>query len=111
MRILTVILAAIVVAVGTWFGGWLAVPLCAAVYAAAQRTARAPGDVAVAASLAWAALLVRLAPNPAFGRLISQLGQIFPAPGVGVALLAIVLAATLAFTAARVSIGVLGVRE
>ncbi len=111
MRILTVMLSAIVVAAGTWFGGWLAVPLCAAVYAAAQRTSRAPGDIAVAASLAWAILLVRLAPNPAFGRLVSQLGQIFPAPGLAVALVAILLAGVLAFTAARVSIGVLGVRD
>ena len=111
MRIFTVILAMIIVAIGTWFGGWLAVPVCAAVYAASRRSVHAPADMAVAASLAWAALLVRLSPNPAFGRLISQLGQIFPAPGAAVALLAIVLAAVLAFTAARVSIGVAGVRD
>ena len=111
MRVLTVILAALVVAIGTWFGGWIAVPLCAAVYALSRRTAHAPGDIAVAASLAWAVLLVRLAPNPAFRRLMSQLGQIFPAPGVVIALLAIVLAAVLAFTAARVAIGFVGVRD
>ena len=111
MRAFTVIVAAIVVATGTWFGGWLAVPLCAAVYAATRRSTRAPLDMAIAASLAWAALLVRLSPNPAFGKLLSQLGQIFPAPGVAVAALASVLAAILAFAAARLSIGVGGVRD
>ena len=111
MRALSVVLVAIVVAVGTWFGGWLAVPLCAAVYAAARRSNGAPREVALASAIAWIALLVRLAPNPAFGKLLTQLGQIFPAPGFAVAMLAVALASVLAFTAARLTVGVTGVHE
>ena len=111
MRALNVLPVAIVIAVGTWFGGWLAVPLCATVYAATRRTSRAPTEVAVAAAIAWIALLVRLVPNPAFARLMSQLGQIFPAPGFAVAILAVALASILAFTAARLTVGVTGVHE
>ena len=111
MRALGVFLVAAVIAVGTWFGGWLAVPLCAIVYAIARRERSAPLDAAAGAALAWLALLLRLAPNHAFGTLLLQLGQIFPAPGLIIVAVTVLLAALLAGTSARVALGVVGIRE
>jgi hypothetical protein len=48
---------------------------------------------------------------PSFGTLLDQLGQIFPVPGFVVALLTLLLAAVLAATAARVTHGIVGIRE
>jgi hypothetical protein len=110
MRILGVVLLAIAFSLGTWFGGWIAVPAIAVVYAFWRRDIRAPREAGVAALVSWLALLVRLKPNPAFNTLLAQLGQLFPVPGIGVAALTLLFAVILAASAARLTIGLVGVR-
>lgn len=111
MRILGVVFLVGVFAVGTWVMGWVAVPVIAVAYAIARRDVRAPREAGVAALLSWLILVVRLVPNPAFHTLLDQLGQIFPLPGVAVVAITLLFAVILAMSAARVAIGIVGVRS
>jgi len=111
MRWLAMGLLAIVIGEGTLFVGWWTVPVIGAIYALLSRHTSAPRESALAALLAWAALLARLKSYAAFGTLLTQLGQLFPIPGAGVAAFTLALGVVLAATAARVMIGVVGVRE
>ena len=72
---------------------------------------RAMRQAALAEAIAWIGLLARAMQFEAFGRLLSQLGQIFPMPGPVVAALTVLLAVILAVTAARVVTGVVGVKD
>ena len=99
------------IAAGTMMVGWYAVPVLAAVYALVMRSDRAMRHAALAAAIAWIGLLARAMQFEAFGRLLSQLGQIFPMPGPVVAALTVLLAVILAVTAARVVTGVVGVKD
>lgn len=110
MRILGVVVLIGVFVVGTWLAGWMTVPAIALAYAITRRDVRAPREAGLAALLAWLILLLRLTPDPAFRTLLNQLGQIFPMPGIAVAALTVVLATVLAWSAARVVIGIVGVR-
>jgi hypothetical protein len=110
MRYLNVMILTVVMLVGTWFAGWMAVPVAAAIYALVRRDARSPREAAVAALVAWGALLVNLARSPAFTTLVGQLGQIFPGPGAAVAAVTLLLAVVLAASAARVVSGIVGLR-
>ena len=101
MIFIRVIILAIVLAVATYLVGWICVPIVGAVYAIAIHKSSAPGEAALAALLAWGALLVRVAVVPAFTTLLERLGGIFPLPGVGVAVLALVFAMALAWSSAR----------
>ncbi len=110
MRYVLVVACTVVMIAGTWFVGWMAVPVVAAFYALARRNMRAPREAGIAALIAWLVLLIRLKMQPSFATLLAELGQIFPVPGFAVAGLALLLAIVLAMTAARVVIGVVGVR-
>ena len=101
MTFIRVIILAIVFAVATYLVGWICVPVVGAVYAIAIRKSSAPGEAALAALLAWGALLARVAVVPAFTTLLARLGGIFPLPGVGVAVLTLVFAMALAWSSAR----------
>ena len=107
---LLVLVCALLMMAGTWFIGWLAVPIIAAVYALVRRDTRAPREAGLAALAAWLVLLLRLKMQPSFSTLLAELGQIFPVPGFAVAGLALLLATVLAMTAARLVIGVVGIR-
>lgn len=109
MRYLLVLLCLSLMLAGTWFAGWVAVPVIAAAYALARRDVRAPREAGVAALVAWVLLLIRLNQHPAFTALLDQLGQIFPVPGIAVVALSLGSAYVLAACAARVVIGVVGI--
>ena len=111
LRYVAVLLLSPLMIVGTWYAGWIAVPVLAALFALVRRDTRAPREAGVAALLAWLVLLTRTATAPSFGTLLHQLGEIFPMPGWVVALLPLLLAVILAASAARVVVGVVGVRE
>ena len=111
IQLLRLAALAAIIAVGTFTLGWYAVPLAAAVFTLLTRGARAPSEAAMAAFGAWLVLLLRMQRFPSFGTLLDQLGQIFPVPGFVVALLTLLLAAVLAATAARVTLGIVGIRE
>lgn len=110
MRFIRLLGVAAAMMAGTWFFGWFAVPAIAAVYALARRDMDAPREAGLGALLAWMLLLVRLKSQPSFNTLLGELGQIFPLPGFGVAAFALLLATVLAMTAARVVVGIVGVR-
>ncbi len=96
---------------GTWLVGWWCVPLISIAYALLQRTRRAPVETAVGVTLAWSVLFLMQAMNPAFSTLLKRLDGVFPAP-VPVVILAMVLFAALyAWSAARVTVGITGVRD
>ena len=111
MRYLYVLALAVVMLAGTWFAGWMAVPVAAALYALVRRDARSPREAAVASLIAWSLLLVNLARLPAFSTLLGQLGQIFPVPGAAVAAVSLLLATVLAASAARLAVGIIGPRS
>ena len=101
MPFIRVIVLAIVFAVATFVAGWLSIPVIGAVFAIVVRKPSAPGEAALAALLGWGALLARSALVPAFTTLLARLGGIFPIPGVGVVVLALVFAMALAWSSAR----------
>jgi len=109
MKPLSLLLLAALLAAGTMLLGWWSVPAIAAVYALLRRDVRAPREALVAALLAWLALFARVMQYGAFSTLLDRLGKIFPMPGPGVVALALVLAMLLAWSAARLTIGVVGV--
>jgi len=111
MKFLMVLLLAAMVAAGTLLVGWWTVPVIAAAYALLRRSAVAPREAMVGALLGWTLLLVRQMQQPSFTTLLDRLGGIFPLPGIGVAGLALLLAVLLAWSAARVTIGVFGVSD
>jgi hypothetical protein len=111
MRAIGVLLVAVAFGFGLYFQGWITVPMVGAIYAALSRRASAPQDAMAGAMLATLALLVPQMVMPTFSRLLEQLGAIFPMPGIAVLALAVLLLMILAFTSARVAIGVVGTRE
>lgn len=108
--IATLVMVACFVA-GLLYAPWWIVPVLGAVYALLRRSRSAPMEAAVAALVATLLLLARQIASPAFGRLLAQLGEIFPIPGAGVLALSALVAMTLAYSSARVAIGVAGVRD
>ena len=104
MRLLRVFGVAAVVAIGTWFGGWWAVPLSGAVYAVLrQRQSGAVSEAAFGAMLAWAGLLVWQESHPAFSRLSAAISGVFPVPVPVLMLLTVCVAGVLAASAARLT--------
>jgi hypothetical protein len=104
MRVLRIIGVAVVVAIGTWFGGWWAVPLCAAVYAVIrQQQSGAVSEAAFGAMLAWTGLLVWQATHPAFGRLSVAVSGVFPVPVPVLMIVSVAVAGVLAAAAARLT--------
>ena len=108
MTFLRVVLLAVVLAAGMYVIDWWAVPLIGALYGLLRRSMGAPREAMFGAMIASAGLLVPQALMPTFMRLLEQLGAIFPMPGVAVLGLTVLMAMILAFTSARVAIGVAG---
>lgn len=102
MTFIRVLVLAVLMAAATMFFGWITVPVLAAVFAVIVRSASAPGEAALAALFGWGALLARVAMVPAFTTLLPQVGEIFQMPGWAVAVLSVVVAVLLAWSAARV---------
>lgn len=111
MRFALVAALVVLMMFGTMTVGWIAVPVAGLLFGVLARTPQAPLQAAIAALIAWCLLLVRMQQYASFGTLLNQLGQIFPLPGALVALVALLLAMVLAASAARVAIGVAGVRD
>lgn len=107
-RMLRIALLAMAFGIGTWMFGWLAVPAIGALHAGIRRSASSPHEAGFAAVIAWLALLLALLPLPAFHRLMSQLGNIFPLPGPLLAAGSLLLAFLLAASAARLTLGIVG---
>lgn len=105
-----VVVLVVVVAVCTWFGGWWCLPLIGGAYALWRRTLLSPVEAGIAAMVAWAALFLLNAGQPAFQLLLVRLGGVFPVPGVVVLVIAVLFAGLLAWSAARVVVGVVGTR-
>jgi len=104
MRLLRVLGVAVAVAIGTWFGGWWAVPLCGAVYAVLrQQQPGAVSEAAFGAMLAWSSLLVWQVSHPAFARLSAAVSGVFPVPVPVLMLLSVCIAGVLAASAARLT--------
>jgi hypothetical protein len=92
-----VALLALAFGLGTWGLGWWTVPVIAVVWGAIAPRGDAPGrTAALAAALAWAALLGRTALLGPLGPLAAKVGAVFSLPGPVLLLIAIVFAATLA---------------
>ena len=102
MSFIRVLVLGVAIAACTFFFGWLSLPVIGAVYALIRRDVSAPGEVALGALLGWGALFARVAIVPAFARLLAKLGGVFPVPGVVLAIISLVFAAVLAWSAARV---------
>jgi hypothetical protein len=111
MRTIRILLLAGAFGAGLYFVAWWTVPLVAALFALLYRGRTAPSDAMIGALVASLVLLAPRMLYPSFGTLLRQLGQIFPMPGVAVLLLGILLTMVLAFTAARVALGVVGTRS
>jgi hypothetical protein len=95
------LLVAALVAAGTWFLGWWAVPLVGLGYGLARRRAPSAIEAALGAAIGWGALLGWQASAPAFGRLADALSGVFPLPTAGLVALTLCFAAGLAGGAAR----------
>jgi hypothetical protein len=110
MRLPVVLALALAIGLATVLGGWWSVPLAAAAVAvlAGGRRGRAlrrpgrsiAGGTALAAALAWAALLAFDATGARFGRVAELIGGLFGAPAAVVALATALLPALLAWSAA-----------
>jgi hypothetical protein len=84
---------------GTWFGGWLAVPILAFLWGLATKAA--PLMACLAAATAWGVLLLMDWGSGALGRLVGRLGGTFLVPGFALVLMTLLFAAGLAWAAAR----------
>lgn len=95
------LLLALVIGLGTWWGGWWAVPLLAAGWQWLR-----PGSawsIGVAALLAWGGLLMLLPPAP-FGRLLERLGGLLSLPGPVLLVLPLAYVLLLGWSAARLTL-------
>jgi hypothetical protein len=95
------LLLALVIGLGTRWGGWWAVPLLAAGWQWLR-----PGSawsIGVAALLAWGGLLLLLPPGP-FGRLLERMGGLTPLPGPALLVLPLGYALLLGWGAARLTL-------
>ena len=102
-RLVKPLLLALAMGVGTWTLGWWAVPVIGAAWGLLQRGAARRGrEAALAAAVAWAALLALDASAGALPRVATMLGGIFRMPGAVLLLVTLAFAATLAGTAAYV---------
>jgi hypothetical protein len=96
-----VLLLAVVMATLTVLIGWWAVPIVAALWGALARGRRGTGWMpALAAALAWAAILVYDAIVGAVGVLADRLGEVMGVPAAVLPVLTLAFPALLAWSAA-----------
>lgn len=99
-RLLEVVGLALLIALGTWHGGWWVIPSVAAVWQLIRR--REPAWLAaVAGALGWAALLLVL-PLGALDRLDGRLSRLVHLPPPGATMITLGFAALLGWSAARI---------
>jgi hypothetical protein len=99
-RLLELVVLGLLIALGTWHGGWWVIPPVAAVWQLIRR--REPAWlVALAAALGWAALLLVL-PLGALDRLDGRLSRLVYLPPVGATGITLGYAALLGWSAARI---------
>lgn len=111
MRALRLLLLVGVFAGGVYFVAWWTIPIVAALFALVFRDRSAPRDAMLGAMGASLVLLAPRAIRPSFPTLLHQVGQTFPLPGVAVLGVGLLLSMLLAFTAARVALGIVGTGE
>ena len=109
LRYLAFVLLVVLFAAGVWFVAWWTIPLISAAWALARRSQKAPLEASLAVFVAEVALLLPALISPAFSTLLSQLGALFPVSGAGVVGVTLLLAFVLAYSSARVMLGVVGV--
>jgi hypothetical protein len=90
---------AVGIALGTWYGGWWAIPPVAAVWQLIRRSEPA-WLPALAACVGWAALLLLLPLGP-LDRLDSRMSRLLYLPPLGATVVTLAFAAVLAWSAAR----------
>ena len=95
-RLLTVALLVIAMLAATWIGGWLGVALVAAAWGWRGRAL----DAAIAAFVAWVALLAMAGGSAALLPFARRLGGIFSLPGWAMLLITPLFAGLLAWGAA-----------
>lgn len=100
--------AAVAMAALTWVGGWMTVPLFALAAAFGDRRRLvSPWTAALAAALAWSALLLFDAGGGRMSALSAALGGVMRVPGAVLALVTVAFVSLLAWSAAVVG-GALG---
>jgi hypothetical protein len=103
-QLLFVAIVSVAMAVLTWVIGWWGIVLGAVVVGFAFRVQGGGGwRVALAAALAWAALLVVDAAGGPFARLAHTLGGVMRVPGPALIAITLLFAAALAWSAATVA--------
>jgi hypothetical protein len=88
----------------TWFGGWWALAVIAALWGLLRPGP--PGRAGLAAVLAWAAILVGTIPLAPLARLVPRMGGLFGLPGWAALLLTLLYAGLLGWSAARLARGI-----
>ena len=100
MTLLLVLSLAALMALGTWLAGWWMTAAIAFVAALAWWHPRVVARCALAASVAWAALLVADAAGGRLGVLAGMLGGVFPLPGPVLLLVTVLLGAGIGWAGA-----------
>lgn len=96
-----VLAAAVTTAVLTWWAGWWAVvPIALVAGALPPRSRLAPGAMALAGTLGWAALLGFQLLHPASGTLLERVAGVFQLPGAALVIVTLLYAALLSWSAA-----------
>jgi hypothetical protein len=96
-RRIAITLVALLIALATWYLGWLSVPVIALLHGLWRREVWPP---TLAAVLAWSALLALDALGGRFGALATSVGGVIGVPAAGPVIVTIVFAALLAASAA-----------
>lgn len=117
MKLVNLVILAVVMGFATGALGWWGVPLAAAAIAAVsvgrpgvitRHRRSAAGGAALAAVVAWGALLALDAAGPRFGAVTRTLGGVLQVPGAVAVLATLLLPALLAWTAAALAEGLVG---
>jgi hypothetical protein len=105
VRILSLV---IVLALATWAVGWTGVPLISFLWGAWRREERrAPVEAGIAASSAWASLLVLAAIRAPVLMVAERMGGLAGVPGAAIVLVTLAFALGLAWSAAEVARGLM----
>lgn len=99
---------ALVLGFATWAVGWTGVPLIAFLWGAWRREERrAPVEAGIAASSAWACLLVLAAFRAPVFMVVERMGGLAGVPGAAIVMVMLAFAFGLAWSAAEVARGLM----